>query len=358
MGEQVLTIGANTTSVVGHSITTRGYLISMDRMAKSKKFLSSRQEESHGRELDAFSKRMLKHLEVPAPLSGQPFFATLRQSVESGDTSSNLFKRSSKTQKELHLAEGTSRAKRKRRGIESYLTDHLDVGLDDDRYRIHEGLDDHELDAVHRGSSGVQHALQGKRGQAESISNDSAKHLQGPAVANQGEDGTTRNDHTSLAMDISDDDIDMEIMGGLKGMIKEGTPADRRVGRDPVALEDNEADFFGAPSSPGFDDSIFEYDMAMDMDSDSGGAWQVERDGDGQGTDWDAVGGRKESECAGQDVEGFDFGASQRLVRGRRGWYTSDQSSESEDEAEERDYGKDETSMLMVLPPVPRAIVK
>lgn len=361
---QAPNIDADTTSIIGHSDTTLGYLEIIDRMTIHKDTSSSDHRETT--ELDSYSKRMLELLDLSPPPSDQPMFSSLKRYMLQQDA-----KTSGKAQ---------PRFKADTRGSKNNSEYDSDYHRDESsRYHRHGSLDDSDLDQIHSGFSGLknpkrryQHGKDSYASFSEDRSEDNADlptrpaprpktkrakkgdstlgpldaiFQQGIAASKKDTRGTNTNNATHSATkelpSISDDDVDMEIMGGLGGIFKLGSSPIRTRRR---VISEDEASDAGAPP-PAFDEAAFDYDFPMADD------WGL-HDGD-----WDAPAGT-DMHCDHDSLKGgFDFGESRR--RGiPQNWYTSDRSDDESDEPEDNgdridESAMDDEPMLMVLPPVP-----
>ncbi|KAG0033227.1 hypothetical protein BGZ81_009090 [Podila clonocystis] len=352
-------IDADTTSIVGHSDTTSGYLEIIDRISTHK---DARREST---ELDSYSKRMLELLDLSPPPSDQPMFSSLKRSI---------------LQKEARtIGNAQSRSKTGTRASKS------NSEYDSDNYRVESGryhhgsLDDSDLDQIHSGLAGMkdpkrryQHDKDSYASLSEDPGDDNADLPTGPVPrpkakrAKKGDStsGTldamfrqgiaaSRKDTGGIDADkaarsvtkelpsISDDDVDMEIMGGLGTIFKLDISPIRLRRR---VISEDEASDAGAPS-PAINESVFDYDFPMDDD------WGL-HDGD-----WDAPAGVDTHGDHYSLKGGFDFSDSRRRCVAQN-WYTSDRSDEESDDPEGNRERLDESNvedepMLMVLPPVP-----
>lgn len=357
-------IDADTTSIVGHSDTTMGYLEIMDRMSTRKDSSSSDRRETT---LDSYSKRMLELLDLSPPPPDQPMFSSLKRS---------MLRKEGKTLGKAPRSKAGTRGKHN----SEYDSDH-DRDESNSRDLRYGSLDDSDLDLIHSGVSDLknpkrryQHgkdsytslsedqnednadlptrpaprpkAKRAKKGDSAVITLDAmfqqggggapSKNIEGNATSN------TVQSATKELPSISDDDVDMEIMGGLGGAFNlDGSPVRtrRRI------ISEDETSVAGAPLSPTFDESVFDYDFPMDDD------WGLQ---DGE---WDGPTGVDRHGDLDSLKGGFDFGESRRRGVSTQNWYTSDRSDNDSDEPEDTGDRQDERvgdePMLMVLPPVP-----
>ncbi|KAF9305061.1 hypothetical protein BGZ74_011557 [Mortierella antarctica] len=357
-------IDADTTSIVEHSATTLSYLEIMDRMSARKDSSSSDHRETT--ELDSYSKRMLELLDLSPPPSDQPMFSSMKRSM---------------MQKEAKiLGNAQPRSKADTRGSKYNSECDSDNHRDESSlYRRHGSLDDSDLDQIHNEFSAsktpkrrYQHGKDSYASLSEARSEDNADlptrptpgpkakrakkgdstlgpldamFQQGRAASRKDTGGTDANNAghsaTKELPSISDDDVDIEIMGGLGGMFKLDRSPIRT--RRRVISEDETSD--AGAQSPAFDESAFDYDFPMDDD------WGL-HDGD-----WDAPAGVDTHDDHDSLKGGFDFGESRRREVPQN-WYTSDRSDDEPDEPEDSGDRLDENAVedepiLMVLPPVP-----
>lgn len=356
-------IDANTTSIVGHSDTTLGYLEIMDRMSTRKDTSSSDRRET---KLDSYSKRMLELLDLSPPPPDQPMFASLKRS---------MLKKEGKTLGKTLRSKAGTRSKNN----SEYDSDH-DRDEGNDRYIRHGSLDDSDLDLIHSGFSELRNpkrryehdkdsytrlsedrnednadlptrpaprpkAKRAKKSDSAMVTLDSIIKQGGSAPSKniEGNANNTAQSATKELPSISDDDVDMEIMGGLGGAFNlDGSPVRTRH----RIISKDETSVAGAPVSPAFDESAFDYDFPMDDD------WGLQ---DGV---WDGPAGVDRLGDRDSLKGGFDFGESRRRGVSTQNWYTSDRSDNESDEPEDTGDRQDERTvgdelMLMVLPPVP-----
>ncbi|KAF9328704.1 hypothetical protein BG006_008165 [Podila minutissima] len=356
-------IDADTTSIVEHSATTLSYLEIMNRMSARDSSSSNYRETT---ELDSYSKRMLELLDLSPPPSDQLMFSSMKRSM---------------LQKEVKiLGNAQPRSKADTRGSK-YNSEHDSDNhrYESGRYRRHGSLDDSDLDQIHNEFSvsktpkrRYQHGKDICASLSEIRSEDNADlptrptprpkakrakngsstlgpldamFQQGRAASRQDTGGTDANNAghsaTKELPSISDDDVDIEIMGGLGGMFKlDRSPIRTRL---RVISEDETSD--AGARSPAFDESAFDYDFPMDDD-------RGLHDGD-----WDAPAGIDTHDDHDSLKGGFDFGESRRREVSQN-WYTTDRSDDESDEPEDSGNRLDENAvedepMLMVLPPVP-----
>ncbi|KAG0096837.1 hypothetical protein BGZ93_003914 [Podila epicladia] len=362
--KQVPNIVADTTSIVGHSATTLGYLEIMDRISARKD--SSPLDSRDTTELDSYSKRMLELLDLSPPPSDQLMFSSMKRS---------MLQNEAKT-----LGKAQSRPKADMRGSKySSEYDSDNHGDEIGRYRRHGSLDDSDLNQIHSEFSAskipkrrYEHDKVTDASLSEDRSEDNADlptrpaprpkakrakkgdpslrpldamFQHGRAASRKGNGGTGADNASHSATkelpSISDDDVDIEIMGGLGGMFKLDSSPVRT--RRRVISEDEASDAGALP--PAFDESAFDYDFPVDDD------WGL-HDGD-----WEAPAGVDMHGDHDSLKGGFDFGES-RKRGGPQNWYTSDRSDDESDEPEKSGDRVDENAMednpiLMVLPPVP-----
>ncbi|KAG0092842.1 hypothetical protein BGZ92_008407 [Podila epicladia] len=338
--KQVPNIVADTTSIVGHSATTLGYLEIMDRISARKD--SSPLDSRDTTELDSYSKRMLELLDLSPPPSDQLMFSSMKSKYSSeydsdnhGDEIGRYRRHGSLDDSDLNQIHSEFSASKipKRRYEHDKVTD---ASLSEDR-------SEDNADLPTRPAPRPK-AKRAKKGDP-SLRPLDAMFQHGRAASRKGNGGTGADNASHSATkelpSISDDDVDIEIMGGLGGMFKLDSSPVRT--RRRVISEDEASDAGALP--PAFDESAFDYDFPVDDD------WGL-HDGD-----WEAPAGVDMHGDHDSLKGGFDFGES-RKRGGPQNWYTSDRSDDESDEPEKSGDRVDENAMednpiLMVLPPVP-----
>ncbi|KAG0344141.1 hypothetical protein BG004_004704 [Podila humilis] len=353
------------TSAVGHSDTTLGYLGTVDLLSNLKiagKF---------SLEQDPYSIRMLELLNLSPPLEGQPFFTSLASTLSKKmDTAVTAYK--------------PRDAVRNRQGNDDRLHN-LDYLDDSDLDLMHDGANtnrkrrkqdynryksNYDSLSEERSEGNDNFASDDDRAPSKSTIKSKAKRVRrallqegtldaffsrAPPNQNQGEDDSRRQaktDNTTrqqpVAETISDDEVDMAIMGGLGGMFEFDdlpAPARHRLRR---VIEDD-----GDTANPKLSAQEEENDYDFNLDEDWGAGID---DSHWDANSRDESGGRHKGQNP--PKKGFDFSANLNHKRSRSSWYTSEQSEEESEgagsaTADQESALSDGTTVLMVLPPVP-----